>query len=102
MTKQDFENALKIKKEILELKAVEDAGFQINNQYLKSLERQLTGLKKQFDVAARNMEHEVAMVLYLHYLQAWPYRMIQKYQYGCRYTESHPRKIANRFLEANN
>lgn len=102
MTKQDFENALRIKKEIVELKTVEDAGFQIDKQHLKLLERQLIGLKKQFDVAARNMENEVATILYLHYLKAWPYRMIQKYQYGCRYTESHPRKIANRFLEANN
>ena len=35
MTKQDFENALRIKKEIVELKTVEDAGFQIDKQHLK-------------------------------------------------------------------
>lgn len=102
MTKKDYEEALKIKKEIVELKMVEDAGMQVNKKRLKMLERQLAGIKKQFNVASRNMEQEVATILYLHYLQGWPYRMIQKFQYGCRYTESHPRKIANRFLEANN
>lgn len=96
MTKRDYEEALKIKKEIVELKMVEDAGMQVDKKRLKSLERQLAGIKKQFNVVARNMDYDVANILELHYLCAWPFRMIQKYLYGCNFCESHPRKILER------
>lgn len=96
MTKQDYEKALTVKREIMELKMVEDSGIQIDKKHLKSLERQLAGFKKQFIVVARNMDCEVANILELHYLCAWPFRMIQKYIYGCNFCESHPRKILER------
>lgn len=102
MTKADYEEALKIKKQIMELKMVEDAGMQIDKKRLKSLERQLASFKKQFNVVARNMDYEVANILQLHYLQGWAFRMIQKYVYGCNFCESHPRKILERFFASGN
>ena len=102
MTKTDYEEALKIKKEIMELKMVEDAGMQIDKKRLKSLERQLASFKKQFNVASWNMGHEVSTILEMHYLQGWPFRMIQKYHYGCNFCESHPRKILERFFASGN
>lgn len=101
MTKKDYEEALKIKKEIMELKLVEDSGIQIDKKRLKSLERQLAGIKKQFNVASKNMEQEVSTILDMHYLQGWPFRMIQKYLYGCNFCESHPRKIVERYFASN-
>ena len=101
MKKQDYEEALKIKKEIMELKLVEDAGIQIDKKHLKSLERQLAGFKKQFDVVARNIDYEVANILRLHYLQGFSYRLLQKHIYGCNFCESHPRKIVERYFTSN-
>lgn len=102
MTKADYEEALKIKKQIMELEMVEDAGMQVDKKRLKSLERQLAGFKKRFIVVARDMDCEVANILQLHYLQGWPFRMIQKYIYGCNFCESHPRKILERFFTNGN
>ena len=102
MTKKDYEEALKIKKQIMELKMVEDAGMRVDKKRLKSLERQLAGFKKQFNVASRNMEREVSTILEMHYLQGWSFRMIQKYLYACNFCESHPRKIVERYFTSSN
>lgn len=101
MTKQEFEETLKIKQQISELKMAEEAGISIDKKCLKSMEKQWAGAKKRFDGVARSMEYEVANILELHYLQGWPYRMIQKYIYGCNFCESHPRKIVERYFASN-
>lgn len=101
MTRQEFEEALRIKQQILELKMVEEAGISIDKKRLKAMEKQLAGVKKRFNGMAKGLDYEVANILELHYICGLPYRMVQKYKYGCNFCESHPRKIVERYFASN-
>ena len=101
MTRQEFEDALRIKQQILELKMVEEAGISIDKKRLKAMEKQLAGVKKRFNGMAKGLDCELANILELHYICGLPYRMVQKYKYGCNFCESHPRKIVERYFAGN-
>lgn len=98
MQRKDFEKVCQLKKRIMELERVSEAGIPISGKELRGIKEEYAKLKNQFDIFADSLPCEIYMLLELRYIYAWPFYMIRKHLCWVKGWNINPREMIDEYF----